>query len=329
MVFFLLGVLIMLLLILQAIAFLTLLERHLLGGSQCRVGPNKVGLRGILQAIFDGLKLVKKEQIVLRGVSFFVFLLIPIIGFSAMVSVWFVLNYYYDFLSFKFSGVFLLCVISFFVFPVMLSGVFSNSKYRFLGGLRSTVQRFSYEIAFSLYFLCLLLCWGDLLIFKGFFLLGLVIFFCILFFILVDLHRAPFDFSECESELVRGYNVEYSSVGFAILFLGEYGNIIFFSCLLSCLFFDFSFLVVYVLLFFIVFSRRAYPRFRFDKLMNICWLIFLPLGIYFFGFYLVVLLCLFSLFWMVFWKGNGSLDIVGGLFILIVGFFVYFVNAVV
>nr|QDF64297.1 NADH dehydrogenase subunit 1 [Physaloptera rara] len=285
---FLLGVLIMLLLILQAVAFLTLLERHLLGGSQCRIGPNKVGFNGILQAVFDGVKLMKKEQIVLSGSSFFMFLVVPVMGFLAMMTVWFTLYYFFEFLSFKYSGVFLLCVMSFFVFPVLLSGVFSSSKYSFLGGLRSSVQSFSYEIAFSLYLLCLLFCWGGLMIFSGFFLVFYIMFFCVLFFVLVDLHRAPFDFSECESELVSGYNVEYSSVGFAILFLGEYGNIIFFSCLLSCLFFSFSFGVVYLMLFFVIFSRSAYPRFRFDKLMGVCWLSFLPLGIYLFGAYLFV-----------------------------------------
>nr|WVH37138.1 NADH dehydrogenase subunit 1 [Physaloptera clausa] len=283
------GILIMLLLILQAVAFMTLLERHLLGGSQCRVGPNKVGVGGILQAIFDGVKLMKKEQIVLESSSFFVFLGVPVVGFLSMGAIWFTLCYFFEFLSFKFSGVFLLCVMSFFVFSVLLSGVFSGSKYSFLGGLRSSVQSFSYEIAFSLYFLCLLLCYGSLSIFKGFYLVVFLMFFCFLFFILVDLHRAPFDFSECESELVSGYNVEYSSVGFAVLFLSEYGNIIFFSCLLSCLFFNFSFFIVYMLLFFVIFSRSAYPRFRFDKLMAVCWLGFLPLGIYLFGFYLFLL----------------------------------------
>lgn len=281
--FFLVGVLLILLFILQGVAFLTLLERHLLGGTQCRIGPNKVRLGGGLQAIFDGVKLMKKEQLLSGRSSVFLFLKIPVTGFCAIIIVWFCLNYIFEFFSFMFSGVFLFCVMSFFVFPVLLRGIFSGSKYRFLGALRSSAQSYSYEIAFSLYFLCLFLGLCSLMVLKRFCFIYFILFFCLMFLVLVDLHRAPFDFSECERELVRGYNVEYARVGFAILFLGEYGNIIFFRCLLSCLFFNFRFLVIYLLLFFVIYARRTYPRFRYDKLINVCWLILLPLGVYFFG----------------------------------------------
>ncbi|VDO41174.1 unnamed protein product [Brugia timori] len=186
----------------------------LLGGTQCRIGPNKVGYSGVFQALFDGLKLLKKEQL------FFIFFLVI---FFIDAYLWF---YFDDF----FFG--LLCLI--FLFLCLLT-ILVGGKYSFIGGLRACAQSYSYEIAFSVYLLIFLLFNKRL---------------C-LSFILIDLHRAPFDLSECERELVRGFNVEYSSVDFASLFLGEYGNLF------------------------------AYPRFRFDVLIYIflsdfiiCYLIF-------------------------------------------------------
>nr|QRZ60655.1 NADH dehydrogenase subunit 1 [Spirocerca lupi] len=283
--FYYLGILVMIVFILQAVAFLTLLERHLLGGSQCRIGPNKVSYNGLLQAVFDGFKLMKKEQLLPYFSSFFSFLFIPLFAFIIMVFFWFTLPYFFSFIFFEYSGLFLLCVMAFSVYPVMLSGIFSNSNYSFVGGLRSSSQSYSYEIAFSLYLLIFFVFNKGLFFFFNFNFFFFFFFLPWIIMILVDLHRAPFDFSECESELVSGFNVEYSSVGFVSLFLGEYGNMLYFSCLVSVLFFNMSFFVFYLMLFVIIFSRSSYPRFRFDKLMNLCWLNLLPLGFYFFGLY--------------------------------------------
>nr|YP_003875473.1 NADH dehydrogenase subunit 1 [Chandlerella quiscali]ADL39031.2 NADH dehydrogenase subunit 1 [Chandlerella quiscali] len=294
--FFYLGLFVMIIFILQAVAFLTLLERHFLGGSQCRIGPNKVGYSGIFQAVFDGLKLIKKEQLFLCYSSWFSFLFMPMCGFILMVFFWFTLPYFFVFFSFEYSGVFLFCLMGVSVYFVMFSGIFSGGGYAFLGSLRSCCQSYSYEIAFSIYFLVFLLFNKSLSLFSSFCLFFFLFFFPFFCLVLVDLYRAPFDFSECESELVSGFNVEYSGVGFAVLFLGEYGNLLYFSFLMSSLFFNMSFFFFYFIVCLIVFSRSAYPRFRFDMLMSLCWLWFLPVGFYFFGMsFLVFLFCLFSL----------------------------------
>nr|NP_954722.1 NADH dehydrogenase subunit 1 [Dirofilaria immitis]CAD61196.1 NADH dehydrogenase subunit 1 [Dirofilaria immitis] len=290
------GFLIMIVFILQSVAFLTLLERHFLGGSQCRIGPNKVAYCGFFQAFFDGLKLLKKEQLVFFCSSWISFLFVPVCGFVLMIFFWFTLPYFFSFLTFEYSGVFLFCLMGVSVYFIMLSGIFSGGKYSFLGGIRSCAQSYSYEIAFSVYLLVFFLFNKSLCLFFSF----SFFFFCFLFpfscLVLVDLHRAPFDFSECESELVSGYNVDYSSMGFAFLFLGEYGNLLYFNCLVSSLFFDMSFFFFYFFVCFIIFSRSSYPRFRFDMLMSLCWFVFLPFGFYFFGLsFVVFLFCLFSL----------------------------------
>nr|BAV82707.1 NADH dehydrogenase subunit 1 [Gongylonema pulchrum] len=285
-----LGIFVMVIFILQGVAFLTLLERHVLGGSQCRVGPNKVGYSGLLQAIFDGLKLIKKEQLLIMFSPFVSFLLVPVFGFVSMIFFWFVLPYFFFFLSFDLSGLFFLCVMAFSVYPIMISGILSGGKYSFLGGVRSSSQSFSYEIAFSFYLLIFFIFNNGLFFFCGLNLFFLMLFFPFFFMVLMDLHRAPFDFAECESELVSGFNLEFPSIGFASLFLGEYGNLLFFSCLISVLFFNFSFFMFYIMLYLIIFSRSAYPRFRFDKLMSFSWFILLPLGFYFFGLFFVLLL---------------------------------------
>nr|YP_010837678.1 NADH dehydrogenase subunit 1 [Mansonella sp. 'DEUX']WGC93687.1 NADH dehydrogenase subunit 1 [Mansonella sp. 'DEUX']WGC93699.1 NADH dehydrogenase subunit 1 [Mansonella sp. 'DEUX'] len=287
-VFYYLGVVVMIVFILQGVAFLVLLERHYLGGSQCRVGPNKVGYSGVLQCLFDGFKLMKKEHVFLFSSSHFSFLFMPISSFMLMIFFWFTLPYFFVFMTFEYSGVFLFCLMGVSVYFIMLSGIFSGSKYSFIGGLRSSAQSYSYEIAFSIYLLIFLFFNKSISLYSSFclfFFLFFLPFFCL---VLVDLHRAPFDFSECESELVSGFNVDYSSTGFAFLFLGEYGNLLYFSFLASSLFFGGSFLFFYFMVCFIVFSRSAYPRFRFDMLMMMCWFIFLPIGFYFFGFLYVV-----------------------------------------
>nr|BAV81420.1 NADH dehydrogenase subunit 1 [Litomosoides sigmodontis] len=283
MVFYYIGYLVMIVFILQSVAFLVVMERHFLGGSQCRIGPNKVGFSGLFQALFDGFKLMKKEQVLFFFSPWLSFLFMPMCAFVLMVFFWFTLPYFYLFMSFDYSGIFLFCLMGISVYFVMLSGVFSGSKYSYIGGMRSCAQSYSYEIAFSIYLLVFLLfnksfnlCFS----FCFFFFLFFFPFFCL---VLVDLYRAPFDFSECESELVSGVNVEYSSMGFAFLFLGEYGNLLYFSCLMSGLFFDMSFVFFYFIVCMIIFSRSSYPRLRFDLLMSICWILFLPVGFYFFG----------------------------------------------
>nr|BAV81425.1 NADH dehydrogenase subunit 1 [Parascaris equorum] len=289
MVLMFLQVVLVMVFIVQSIAFITLYERHLLGGSQQRIGPNKVSFMGVLQAIFDGVKLLKKEQLLPLNSSEVSFVLVPGVFFVVMFLEWFVLPFTYDFMTFEYSILFFLCLIGFSVYTTLVSGVVSKSKYGMVGAIRASSQSVSYEIAFSLYLLAVIV-HINMFSFFSFFNLGLVVIYLpFLFMILAELNRAPFDFAEGESELVSGYNVEYSSVAFVLLFLGEYGALLFFSTLTSVLFFGFSYLVIYCMFSILVFIRSSYPRFRYDLMMYFFWFKLLPVSLIFLGYFVVLL----------------------------------------
>nr|YP_009642619.1 NADH dehydrogenase subunit 1 [Heterakis dispar]QCI56226.1 NADH dehydrogenase subunit 1 [Heterakis dispar] len=277
----LLGVILIVVFVVTAIAFITLYERHLLGGSQQRIGPNKTSFMGILQALFDGVKLMKKEQESSLKSSEISFLLVPGIAFGVMYLEWFVLPYFFDFLTFEFSVMFFLCLVGFAVYATLVSGVVSKSKYSMLGAIRASGQSVSYEIAFSLYLLVLVM-YFNMFYFYSYFYMGLFwIYLPFLMMILAELGRAPFDFAEGESELVSGYNVEFGSVAFVLLFLGEYGSLLFFSVLGAVVFFSFSMLASYIIFSVLVFIRSAYPRFRYDFMMGLFWFKMLPISLIF------------------------------------------------
>lgn len=255
--------------IIQSIAFVTLLERHLLGSSQIRLGPNKVSILGLVQAFLDGVKLLKK-RIIFPSFSFkMVFFLLPTISFLLIMFYWFIIPYFFYLFTFGYSFLFFFSLIGFSVYPIMLRGIFSFSKFSFIGSLRSASQRISYEITFSFYILIFLLFFFGLELFS----LNIFIFFFLIliffFLILAELNRAPFDFAEGESELVRGFNVEFSRVPFVLFFLAEYGILLFFCIFLSVFFFDFSFFFSFVFFFFVIFVRSCYPRFRYDFLIGL------------------------------------------------------------
>nr|YP_006702543.1 NADH dehydrogenase subunit 1 [Angiostrongylus vasorum]AFP58674.1 NADH dehydrogenase subunit 1 [Angiostrongylus vasorum] len=274
--------------ILQSVAFITLYERHLLGSSQVRLGPTKASFMGVLQALLDGVKLLKKEQILPLFASDMVFLLVPGVSFVLMYLEWFMLPYVYGFLSLEYSLLFFLCLLGFSVYSIMISGYVSKSKYGMVGALRASSQSVSYEIVFSIYLLSVMLLVGLLMFKGGFELLMFFVYLPFLVMIVAELNRAPFDFAEGESELVSGYNVEFGSVAFVLLFLSEYGSLIFFCVLYSVLFFDFSLLVVYLVFSLMIFIRSSYPRYRYDLMMKMFWFKFLPVSlVYLFFFYLV------------------------------------------
>nr|BAV82689.1 NADH dehydrogenase subunit 1 [Dictyocaulus viviparus] len=281
-------VLLMLVFVLQSIAFVTLYERHLLGSSQNRLGPNKVFFMGFLQALLDGLKLLKKELFVPVYGSDVSFYLVPGVSFLLMLFSWFVLPYFFFFFSFEYSFLFFLGLIGFTVYSMLISGYVSKSKYGMIGALRAGSQSVSYEISFSFFFLTFMLYLGCFKLCSMGLLLFFFLFFPLMFMVLSELNRAPFDFAEGESELVSGYNVEYGSVSFVLLFLSEYGGLIFFSCLMSFLFFYGSVYFVFLLFSLMIFVRSSYPRFRYDFLMSFFWYKMLPISVFFLFFFFLI-----------------------------------------
>lgn len=267
--------------VIQGVAFITLCERHCLGGSQCRIGPNKVSYIGVFQAVFDGIKLMKKEALLGWKVSSFYFILVPVLAFMISNIYWFVLPFFYSFFTFEYSIVFMMCLVGVFVYCLLFRGIVSKSKYGMLGGLRSSSQSVSYEVVFSIFLVSLMFevsCYSFSFAFNFY---TLIFVFLYLFLVLAELNRAPFDFSEGESELVSGFNVEYSSVPFVLLFLREYGSLLFFRVLFSVLFFNFSILAIFLFFFLVIFVRRSFPRFRYDKMMGFFWFCLMPLVLFF------------------------------------------------
>lgn len=274
----------------QGVAFVTLYERHLLGGRQLRVGPNKVRFMGVLQAIFDGIKLLKKEQLTPFHSSEVSFILVPGVAFCLMFLEWLVLPYFFNFFTFDYSIIFFFCLVGFSVYLTLVRGIVSKSKYGILGAIRSRSQSVSYEIAFSLYILIIII-HINIFRFVNFFCLDLLLIFLpILIMVLAELNRAPFDFSEGERELVRGFNLEFSRVAFVLLFLREYGSLLFFSTLVSVLFFSFRIFFVFLIFSILVFIRRSYPRYRYDLIIGFFWFKLLPLSLIMLGFYIGVYL---------------------------------------
>jgi NADH-quinone oxidoreductase subunit H len=291
--------------LLGAIAYFTLAERKILGAIQRRRGPNVVGAYGLLQPLADGFKLLVKETIIPSNSNKFIFILSPILTFTLSLIGWAVIPYdqYAIFSQINLGVLYLFAVSSLGVYGVIMSGWSSNSKYAFLGSLRSAAQMVSYEVTIGFIILNVAVCTGsfdlqevvesqrDVWFVFLFSPLAIIFFVCSL----AETNRHPFDLPEAEAELVSGYNVEYSAMGFALFSLGEYCHMLLMSALNVTLFFGgwlppFKFLGFipgsfwfglkigfFVILFIVI--RAALPRYRYDQLMGLGWKVFLPISI--------------------------------------------------
>ncbi|MGH7120652.1 MAG: NADH-quinone oxidoreductase subunit NuoH [Acetobacteraceae bacterium] len=289
--------------VLIIVAYLTYAERKVLAAVQLRKGPNVVGWFGLLQPFADALKMIMKETIIPTGANRGLFLLAPMITFGLALLAWAVIpvNDGWAITNINVGILYLLAISSLGVYGVIIAGWASNSKYAFLGALRSAAQMVSYEVAMGFIIVSVLLCVGSLDLNKIVLAQRTVWFFIplfpmfVIFFIstLAETSRSPFDLPEGESEIVAGYFVEYSAMAFALFYLGEYANMILMSALTTILFLGgwlapfgwtwlpgpiWFILKVFFCLLMFLWVRATFPRYRYDQLMRLGWKVFLPLS---------------------------------------------------
>lgn len=289
--------------VLIRVAFIVLFERKILGYVQIRKGPNKVGLLGILQSFGDAVKLFIKEQFIPSRANFFIYYFSPVFSLFIILILWSLIFFKSSILNFILGGLFFFCCTSFGVYTLIGRGWSSNSNYAILGAMRGVAQTISYEVRMALIFLSLVFLVSEFNFFSfylsqkfiWFFLFIFPIFLCWVSSRVAETNRTPFDFAEGESELVSGFNIEYGRGGFALLFLAEYGRIIFIRFFLLILFlgrgiyfFLFNLLGLFFCFWFI-WVRGTLPRYRYDKLMYLAWKSFLPLSLWFLFFYFFII----------------------------------------
>ncbi len=290
--------------LLIGVAYFTLIERKLLSSIQRRRGPNVVGVYGLTQALADGLKLFLKERVVPTRANPLLYALAPIITFTLALMLWacIPMGEGMVFVDLPLGILYLFAISSLGVYGVLIAGWSSNRAYAFLGALRSTAQMISYEVSIGFIMATVLLCVGSLNLSKVvefqqtvWLMIPLFpVFLMWLVSILAETNRHPFDLPEAEAELVSGYNVEYSGMGFALFFLGEYRNMIAMRALTRVLFLGgwlpplaiapltwipgpiWMGLKTLVFICFFIWARAAYPRYRYDQLMRLGWKVFLP-----------------------------------------------------
>ena len=293
--------------VLIMMAYLTYAERKVLAAMQLRKGPNIVGPFGLLQPFADAIKMMFKETIIPAGSNRVLFLMAPMLTFGLAVIAWAVIpvNDGWAIAKINVGVLYLFAISSLGVYGVIIAGWASNSKYAFLGAMRSAAQMVSYEVSIGFVMVSVLLCVGSLNL-NDVVLAQRHVWFCIplfpmfvVFFIsaLAETNRSPFDLPEGESEIVAGFFVEYSAMAFALFFLGEYTNMILMSAMTSILFLGgwlapfgiepFTWIPgpiwliakIMLVLFFFLWARATFPRYRYDQLMRLGWKVFLPLSL--------------------------------------------------
>jgi len=301
----LLKILIIIVPLLISVAYFTLAERKILGAIQRRRGPNLVGVYGLLQPLSDGFKLLVKETVLPSNANKFIFIIAPIITFVISLMGWAIIPYdKYSVLSEINVGVlYLFAISSLGVYGIIMSGWASNSKYAFLGALRSAAQMVSYEVSIGFIIVTIVICCGSFNLQtiiesqrNTWFIVPFMPLFLMFFTsALAETNRHPFDLPEAEAELVSGYNVEYSAMGFALFSLGEYANMLLMSSLNVILFFGgwlppleilgfipgsiwFGIKICFFVVLY-VWIRAALPRYRYDQLMGLGWKVFLPVSL--------------------------------------------------
>jgi NADH-quinone oxidoreductase subunit H len=291
-----------------AVAYLTLAERKVIGWMQIRIGPNRVGYFGLLQPLADGLKLFMKEIIVPSGANKFLFILAPIMTLMPALAAWAVVPFNAELVLSNVNAglLYILAMTSLGVYGVIIAGWASNSKYAFLGCLRSAAQIVSYEIAMGFALVCVLMAaqslnLGDIVrgqhgnygMLNWYIIPLFPVFLVYLISGVAETNRAPFDVAEGESEIVAGFHVEYSGMAFALFFLGEYANMILIGFLTSIMFLGgwlspvpflpdsilWMFAKVAFVLFLFLWFRATFPRYRYDQLMRLGWKIFIPISL--------------------------------------------------
>jgi len=294
--------------LLISVAYMTYAERKILAAMQLRVGPNVVGPFGLMQPFADALKMLMKETVVPTGANRALFLLAPVLTFVLAMIAWAVIPMGdgWAIADINVGVLYLFAISSLGVYGIIIAGWASNSKYAFLGALRSAAQMVSYEVSMGLVIVCVLLCVGSLNL-NDIVRAQRHVWFCIpllpmfvVFFIsaLAETNRAPFDLAEGESEIVAGFMVEYSSMSYGLFFLGEYANMFLMSATTSILFMGgwqapfgvapftwvpgtvWFLLKIAFVMFMFVWVRATFPRFRYDQLMRLGWKVFLPLSLF-------------------------------------------------
>jgi NADH-quinone oxidoreductase subunit H len=305
--------------IILSVAYLTLAERKVIGYMQVRIGPNRVGYKGLLQPFADVLKLLVKEIIIPSGANKFLFILAPVLSIMPALAAWAVVPFTPDLVLARVDAglLYVMAITSMGVYGVIVAGWASNSKYAFIGGLRSAAQIVSYEIAMGFALVCVLMMSGSLNLstivmeqstawgLLGWNLIPLFPMFVVYFIAgVAETNRAPFDVAEGESEIVAGFHVEYSGTAFAVFFLAEYANMILVAAMAAIMFLGgwlsplpsaladsiglpwlaasglpWLLLKIAFLLFCFLWFRATFPRYRYDQIMRLGWKVFIPLTI--------------------------------------------------